>query len=94
METLVVHVGRFSLRFLRAFPLFFGFPILLFMSYSTLLRAVRLALVDFVERSSTKGTVARNGFLCWFFWERVRFQVSPGFLSLFWSSASPFGEEL
>ena len=28
----------FSLRFLRAFRLFFGFPILLFMSYSTLLR--------------------------------------------------------
>ena len=37
--------------------------------------AVRLAFVDFVERSSTKGTVPRNGFWCWSFWESVNCRV-------------------
>ena len=43
--------------------------------------AVRLAFVDFIERSSTKGSVPRKGFLCWFFWESVNFRV-PGFTCL------------
>ena len=45
------------------------------------LSAVLLAFVYFVERSSTKGTVPRNGFLCWSFWESVKCRV-PAFTCL------------
>ena len=64
IQTVVDHGGRFcGASFLRAFPLFFGFPVLLLMSYSSLLRRLATLVCSVIPGIGRMATAVRLAFV-------------------------------